>query len=205
MPDDVRSRPRAATVEDWDESTGAVVADAPPPPTTTPKKKTPVLSSKGSYERTRRNGSDSGYSSKAGTVNSDPLDLGHPLESVREAGIPERERHPYSMAKERPEVRRLSTDRPKTYVEEPEKPRRIKHADGKCDVCDYYGWHAVGRETSRSTMKPESPKEARAPAPKLSSEDTLPRTTAKALLFLHDNAQLLCTVRYTFPRSILCK
>ena len=174
MPDDDRSRPRVATCEDWDDSTGAVVADVQAHVTTSPKKKTPALSSKGSYERTRRNGSDSGYSSKAGTVNSDPFSV----ESVREAGIPERERAPYSMAKERPEVKRLSSDRPKTYVEDSEKPRRIKHLDG-CDVCNHYGWHAVGRETSRSSMKPESPKAARATASKLSSEDTLPRTTRR--------------------------
>lgn len=183
MPKNDHRRPRAATCEDWDETTQTTLADSRTEANVSAKIAVPELTTKASYERKRRDGSDSGYSSKAATVASDLSGSRQWAMPQAGAALVERERQPYSMSKTRPEQSGPTAGRRRSEAEEPEKPKRVQHLDGTCEICNRYGWHVeTGRETSTSssrTSKPSSPKISRASGQRATSDSQAPPMTKR--------------------------
>jgi len=186
MPQFNPPRPRAATCEDCDEATGSILPGTRTSANVAVKKAPPELSTGASYEKRRRDGSDSGYSSKAGTIDSDLSGSRRMTGPTIQRGIMERERQPYAVSQTRPEAHRQSSSRPQDPPGErqPPKPKKHRHEKGECGVCDHYGWHVdLSKDLPRPTAKasvPPSPQKAQPPLPATTADElAIPVTTRK--------------------------
>jgi hypothetical protein len=138
-------RPPRPTCEDDYDDLEAGIEDTQMAANVAAKRSKPELHAKGSYERRRNNGIDSGYVSREGTAAS-----GSPNRRETKAtdlkidtSFQERERQPYHYTSARTEARqssgRPSADPPVSESAEPKK--YYKHQEGVCWVCDKFGKH----------------------------------------------------------------
>lgn len=188
MTDTDRRRARVATCEDYDEDAQSIL----PGSRTTAnanvsiKRSEQDLASARMESKTKFNGVDSGYVSRADTIVSEPTS---PRRRHREftdepaAGIAERERQPYSMAQSHPvpvnpAVRRQSTsqskDIPRAEYRPTKAPQVQVHEWGTCQVCDRCGWHdtrEISRTVAGTPSQPPSPTAIRGPAAGRSKDD----------------------------------
>jgi len=180
-PADVR-HPQAATCEDWDEDNEIALTDTHATANVAVKRSKPDLDFRTSSEVRNHDGSDSGYSSKAGTANSD-ASAGLKMADLKiNTGIAERERQPYGFSS-RPNPPRQSSSRPR----DPPSPTKTYyiHEKGTCRICDRYGKHIdTNREMSRSSSAappPTSPKLARntSRARAMKDEDSIPNPSRR--------------------------
>lgn len=201
MPDTDRRRARVATCEDYDEDAQSIL----PGSRTTAnanvsiKRSEQDLAGARMESKTKFNGVDSGYVSRADTIVSEPTSpRRRPRDFTDEpaAGIAERERQPYSMAQSRsqsqsvpvkPSVRRQSTSQSKDIPIAEYRPTKAPqvHEWGTCQVCDRCGWHDT-REISRTVAgvpsQPPSPTAIRAAAGGRSKDDEVLLTKPKRSL-----------------------
>ncbi len=141
-----RERPRVATVEDAGEDSDELV-DARKSANAAAKRTNPELNTKGSYERRRNtsNGGDSGYASRAGTVDSGSSGRKERRKSELkiDTSIQERESRPYHYSATQSEPQQ-SSGRPVVQRSESKSAsstKFYKHREGECWICDKYGKH----------------------------------------------------------------
>ena len=137
---------RIATVEeDDDEGFDTISPELSTSANVAAKRKQPELGKKGSYERKRSDGNDSGYASRAGTVasRSPPRrdKVGDDL--MVDPIYHERESRPYSYSttKERPPRPSSRPPNDRTDSEQSKTASAYRHAEGECWICDKYGKH----------------------------------------------------------------
>jgi hypothetical protein len=168
MPATQNNGPRPACVEDFDHDKDTVVSE------------TRV------YARTSKDGSDSGYSSRTGTVDGDQQDPGRIGDLKRQGVQIERERMPYAnvpAVRRRESIHQQKPSRP--VAPEPvrapkEEKKRFCHPKGVCWSCDKAGYHLTAEELDalksrlRGEKAPakEPPKPAREePKPEIKERD----------------------------------
>ena len=167
--DDDYPRPsRLATVEDDDDDDDERVDTIAPELSTSAnvaaKRTKPELGKKGSYERKRSDGNDSGYASRAATVASrsppwrekisDDLNI-DPIYHKRESRP-----YSYSAPKERPPRPSSRPPIDRTDSEQSRTASAYRHEEGECWICDKYGKHI---EPPQSNVPPPLPKPTRRP------------------------------------------
>ena len=159
MPERPSTGPRPACVEDFDDDRNSVLPDTR------------------AFAKTVKDGSDSGYSSRTGTVDGERADARKLADMKSQAAQIERERQPYSGG---PGVRR----RESVSQQKPIRPKAPETAHSKdvekkfchppsaqCWSCDKVGYHMTQEELddirarlSGQAPKPQSPKAARKPS-----------------------------------------
>lgn len=160
MPEIERRLPRPAFCEEWDEDAQTTLPDSRSTATVAVKRSQQELMSGQREPSFRRDGSDSGYASRADTASNGSTSMGRrkmPSLRVDTAAVPERERQPYSLSQagpSKPTARRQSSSQGKESPAEPRpaKSRHDVHPGGSCRTRDKYGKHIdVGEETSKAS------------------------------------------------------
>ena len=155
--------PRPASCEDYDDDAGTTISASKATTYVAVRQPETGQASPKSKIRHHRDGSDSGYSSRAGTVASEPLGSKKTPNLKIETVLPERERQPYHMsAQERPKAREEASSRRKEHesASAPTVDRPFVHPQGVCMTCDKYGRHLDMDELSQPPT-PNSPKVAK--------------------------------------------
>ena len=155
-------RPRQPTCEDVDEDNEEFL-DARNPANVAAKRTRPELNTKGSYERRRDNGGDSGYASRAPTVDSGSSGRKEKRKSDLkiDTSIQERESRPYLYSASKTEAGQ-STNRPvveRSASNTTSSATFYRHRDGECWICDKYGKHIAPPKGEQ--IPPASPMSAR--------------------------------------------
>ena len=188
---DRASNPQAPTCESCDEEEQEPFPYLAESANIPLQKSKPELAPSRSYERQRKSGSDSGYSSRTGAT-SDSKEFKRkdkrlaPLRIDTEPSIQERERRPYASIEARPLPPQRSSSRPITQRTEStaskqEHPHQdYKHRAGECWICDKYGKHVdlppLREELElHATSVPSSPVEARRQPPQVPCPESTPR------------------------------
>jgi hypothetical protein len=194
MPETERRRPPpVATCEEWNEETQTALPGSATTARISAKHHAHHEAIAGFREhRTRSDGIDSGYVSRADTTITESsnairrkmLDLKLDTTAIRE-----RERQPYQMAQatsSKPPVRRQSSSQVKELPPEQRTPKTTKpavHARGTCRICDQYGRHIdIKKEMSRPASvapPPPSPTATRQGGPKIAKDDESLRDKTK--------------------------
>ena len=152
--------PRPASCEDYDDDAGTTVSASKATTYVAVRQSKTGQASPKSRTRHHRDGSDSGYSSRAGTVASEPLGPKKTPNLKIETVLPERERQPYHMsAQGRPKAREEALSQKKEHepVSAPAVDRPFVHPQGVCMTCDKYGRHLDMNELSQLASQPPTP------------------------------------------------
>jgi hypothetical protein len=157
-------RPPRATCEDEDDDDFEDIGeDTRTSANVAAKRSKPELHAKGSYERRRNNGTDSGYASRAGTVGSgSPNRKEKKVADLKiDTAFQERERQPYHYTTAKTDARQPSCRPSADSTPKPvETKKYYKHREGECWVCDKYGKHI---DPPKGTPVPVSPTLTRRP------------------------------------------
>lgn len=157
------SGPRPAFCEDYDDEAGTTISSSRATAQLPIKKTGTGLASSRAKFTKHNDGSDSGYSSKTGTVSSEAAGARRPADLKIETSIPERERHPYHMSSQaKPKVQRGGGNQvwDAEVVERPERP--FVHHPGVCMTCDRYGRHLDAQELEQIRAQPSTPSSPKA-------------------------------------------
>jgi hypothetical protein len=162
MPD-TGSRPRPATVEDWDDDAQTTLSSTRATANVAVKRAQSGLVAE-KLNSKPHDGSDSGYSSRAPTVGSTSTGFSKMSPLKVDTAIAERERKPYVVSAHGGAVRRESFTRP-AAVREVSAPvvrdQPFVHPKGVCMTCDYYGQH-IEIAPPTSAVQPPTPSSPKA-------------------------------------------
>ena len=159
MPGADPRHPRPACVEDWDDDAQTTLSSTKATANVAAKRSSSGLYADPAQLKYTRDGSDSGYSSKAGTVASASTNGKKPSNLSIDTSLLERERHPYSMTPQAQQnIRRDSFRRTGAaeYAPKPVREKRFVHPTGVCWTCDQIGYHVDAAEYAR-LMQPPTP------------------------------------------------
>ncbi|RMZ88019.1 hypothetical protein DV736_g4752, partial [Chaetothyriales sp. CBS 134916] len=157
MPGTESKYPRPACVEDWDEDTQTSLSSTRATANAAAKRTTAGRGAGPSQLTYIRDGSDSGYSSKAGTVASTSTNGKKSRHLTVNTSVPERKRQPYSMTPQsQSNALPDSHDKPSGahHVQPSTKRERFKHPPTVCWVCDEFGYHPDANELAKLIQPP---------------------------------------------------
>ncbi|RMZ81665.1 hypothetical protein DV737_g2402, partial [Chaetothyriales sp. CBS 132003] len=162
MPGTESKHPRPACVEDWDEDAQTTVSSTRATANAAAKRTPAGRGARPAQSKYIRDGSDSGYSSKAGTIASTSTNKTNgtkPCNLTVDTSLHERQRQPYSMTLQpQSNASRNSHDRPSGahHAQPSTKAERFKHPPKVCWLCDQLGYHPDNNELAR-LMQPPTP------------------------------------------------
>ena len=165
MPDSRHKRPEPACVEDFDDDKDTVISSSR------------AFATAG---RGLKDGSDSGYSSRAGTVDGDKHDIRNRAQNI-DTGHPlmERQRKPYFSGpipvQQKHVTEQKSSSQPKVskQADPPKDPKKFCHPDGICYTCDRMGYHMTQEELDAIRHQLSASKPAKEQKPPVLNDRTV--------------------------------
>ena len=158
--------PRPASCEDYDDDAGTTVSASKATTYVAVRQSQTGQASRKPNTRHCRDGSDSGYSSRAGTVASEPLGSKKTPNLKIETVLPERERQPYHIStQERSKDQKEASSQRKELKSVSASTMNIPfvHAAGLCMTCDKYGRHLDMDELAQLSSQAATPSSPKVP------------------------------------------